>query len=267
MDYKVFKIENENNIELGNATIDVSAVAVVYDVLDSMVNDTLKSFVDDGSIESEDKAMMVANVINNNVNQSMNSLLLGKDIALKDIQKQFNEQTLPFRIEGVKTDKDRKTEQLLTEQLKNGKVTFNNVFYKSYYDKNGNIIETDKFLDADTTVTVGNDTFILFKDFSRLKDRTIESVGGISMVEIQKNDLVEKTKYTKTQREELIKSVIANNKKLGGELVEQLVSSISVGGMVVPENGYKSILEIANDLTGGLVGTITFKPEEIKKIE
>jgi hypothetical protein len=88
--YEVYKIEDDGSKTLVNTTdIDMGAVGVVYDILNSKATETLDRYVDDGSIQSEDKAMMIANVINNVTNQAMGSLKLNKDLDVLTAQKEL----------------------------------------------------------------------------------------------------------------------------------------------------------------------------------
>lgn len=267
MGYKIIQVDEEGNevALIGTASVDMGAVGAAIEVLQNKADEMLKPYMQDGALESEDKAVMIAQTIGTVLNLGMNSLSLGKDVAIKELQRQFTEQTLAFRIESVKTDKETKEQRLLTEQLKNGTTTFKNIFYKSYYNKDGNIVQTALFEDDDTSITVGNDTFILFKDFKRLKERVLVDGGGISTVELQHNKLIEDTSYIKVQKDELIKSVIANNKKIGAELIKDMIESISMGSMVAPAAGYTAVLNVANSLTNGLTGT-SFSKTEIAKV-
>ncbi len=241
--YKVYEVDaNGNEVLVDSTDVNMGAVGVVFDVLKEKATKTLDPYVDNGDIQSEDKAMMVANVINNVINQSMNSVALGKDVAIKELQRLLQERTLALRVESANLDKQSKEQKYISEQLKNGGMKYDFIFYKAYY-KDGIKIETEYFTGDDVdTITVDEVEYNLIEDFNRVKTKTLSDGAGISTIELSNLKII-------NDIEQLIRSVNANNVIRGNEQLGDIIKNIYLAGNVPPESGMTAFLEVLKKLT------------------
>lgn len=282
--YEVYLVEDDGTKTLVNSTdVNVASIGTVYDILESKADGTLQKYVDDSSIQSVDKASMIATVINNITNQSVNSVFTkakndadiantssvitardeqsAQDKKIKQTQIDFNNEKLnlekrkkPFVLDQMRIDTNIKEQKYFTEQLRNGGVSFTYVFYRSYFDKFGVKVETD-ITDLDEII-IGEDTFILFRDYKRVESKTIVAGSGLSAVELQNFKTIEETDYITNQSNQLSASVIYNNKIQAGQILADVFGTGMAGSLVVPDTGWGALFSIANELSGSsLVST------------
>jgi hypothetical protein len=242
--YEIYKIEeNGTKTLIDNTDINMGAVGVVYNVLESKATATLEKYVDNGSIKSEDKAMMIANVINNIINQSMNSIALGKDIAIKELQRLLQVRTLALRVESARLDKQSKEQKYISDQLKNGGIKYDYIFYKAYFNNDGNKVETEYFTGDDVdTITVGEDTFDLIEDYGRVKTKTLSDGTGLSTIELSNLKLL-------NDIEQLVRSVNFNNFIKGNEQLGDVIKNIFLSSKTPTESGLTAFISNINELT------------------
>lgn len=269
MTFKIIQIDEEGNeTVVGTTDVPVASMGVVYDSMASKVTGTLDIYSKNGSIKSEDKAGMISSVLNNLVNQSMSSSLqvasINKDVEIKDENLQLAKRKKAFILDRMRIDNNTAEQKYFTEQSRNGGVSFKYVFYKSYWDKSGNMIDTDEF-EVDELV-VGEDTFILFNNYKRIKEKTIGPGTGLSTVDLTNLKIVEETAYITNQSNQLTLSVGFNNKLRIMDTLGSTFGNMAAGGIKTPQAGWDYYFGIASELTTVASDLIAEFADKITKI-
>ena len=246
--YKVIKIDKNGTEKIiGTTSINIADIDVVYDVLEGKATKTLDKYIVNGSMKSEDKANVISNVMINLLNQSIQIENIKKDGEIKQTQIELAKSKKSFILENMKIANNIQEQKYITEQIKNGKISFTYVYYKNYYDKDNNIVQTENF--TDDNITIGEDTFILFNDFKRIKSKILNEGDSISIAELAKIKTIEETAYIINQSNQLTASVGFNNQLKIVDSLSNMYGYMSSGGMVVPQAGWDYIFGITTNLT------------------
>jgi len=243
--------------------IDTDEITRVYNSLESKVTNTLDKYLDNNDIKSEDKAIMISNTIGTLLSRSFDSLALGSNLRMNEEKLEQTRRMTPFMLDGARINNDTLQQKYITEQLRNGGISFKYTFYCSYLDDDGTKVETD-FIDQDTitvpveqtttnedgttTTATVNKEYVLFRDYKRVASKEITEGTSLSTVELQNNQIIAQTEYAQTQKTELSASVIYNNKLKVLSSLSSLWGTLGAGGLVVPEIGWEPVFEIASEL-------------------
>ena len=248
--YEIYEVMSDGSkVLVGQSELNMGAVSVVYDTLIGKVDATLQNYVNDRTIKSEDKAAMVSSVLNNVTNQSMFSVGLAKDVAIKENQRKLNAELLPLRVNAAKFDNDTKEQRLLSEKIRNGGVSFDYVFYKFYYDADNKKIETDYYTGDDVeSVTVGDVEYVLRIDFNRVKSKALSNGTGLSTIELNNLKII-------NDIEQLVKSIEFNNMIKGNEQLSDVIKNIYLGGNNPGDNALTAFLTVIKQLTDSVVNS------------
>ncbi len=169
----------------------------------------------------------------------------------------FEKRMVEIRIEGAFKDLQTKGQKLLTEEIKNGGINFEYIFYKSYYDDDGKKVDTDNY--TDDTITVDDKEYILFNDYKRIQSKTINKGNGISSVELAMYKVIEDTNFIATQSKELSASVIYNNKVKALNSLSELFGTLGAGGMIINDTGWTTIFDLVEELSNITTATDGFQ--------
>lgn len=211
-----------------------------YDAIDEKMRGTLDHLLTSSDITGEQVADVISKSITTVVDRSLTALKDSVDIEIA-------KQTGKFVIKSAYLDSEIKEQEAYKHELENGRISFEYVFYKSYYDKEGNKVDTEETTGTD--IAVGEDTFILFNDYSRLKNRTLtDSSEAPSTVELQQQKLQKEIEYQQTQTMELVKSVVYNNKIQSAGSLSKVFGDLGLGGVVVPETGWQVFFDLIQEL-------------------
>ncbi len=259
--------------------IDLVEYNRIYSGIEEKAKATVDYFLENNDISGSDSAGIITSVINNIIDKSFVGVKSGYEIehakTTNEIGKEKLEQSrrsTPFVLDSMRIDNDIKEQKYITEQLRNGGISYDYTFYRSYIDANGDKIETD-FID-DETISVevevivyddeGNTNtelqakdFVLFRDYKRVASKTRNDGTALSTVELNNLKIAEDTEYIQTQKEQLVASVVYNNKLKVLDSLSDLWGTLGAGGLVVPTAGWTPIFSIANDLANTAMPSLT----------
>lgn len=107
--YKVYLVDDQGEqTEVGDTTVNVGSIGILYDLLESKATATLDKYVDTQDITSEDRAAMIANTIVAAITQSVTGVqkqeILDTQVALNNEQLDLNTQSKTHKVTSLEKD-------------------------------------------------------------------------------------------------------------------------------------------------------------------
>ncbi len=252
--------------------IDNTNLKLIFNMFGEEVKKLVTQIHTETNMEDEHFATVVSGAVVGAMDSSVRALQVYKANSFTDTQIDLNKEKLeqtrrmtPFILDGARIDNNTKEQKFISEQIRNGGISFTYEFYRSYIDDVGNKIETN-LIDQDTitvpveqtiqnedgttTTQTINKEYILFRDYKRVASKTLNEGTGLSLAELQNLKIQEETDYIQSQNTQLVASVGYNNKLKVLNSLSSLWGTLGAGGFIVPETGWKPVFEIAHELGG-----------------
>ncbi|MCK5111060.1 MAG: hypothetical protein KAQ94_06020 [Arcobacteraceae bacterium] len=243
-----------------------------YDNFLAKSKDTLLDLLENRNMTGEEEASVISNVMVGAMTQSLQATVSKTQVMMNNEQIELEKRMKPFKLDSARIDTNIKEQKHFAEQLKNGGVGFTYTFYRSYFDNDNVKTETQLINETEIEVLIGQDddnndilkTFVLFRDYKRVAKKVINAGSGLSTAELQNLKIAEETNFIQTQAQQLIASVIYNNKIRGNDSLTELFGTLGAGGLVVPDVGWNAVFDVFKELTGSTISFKTFQKNVTK---